>query len=127
RRGALSHAAERPRQHQGGAGADKRGGKRGQERDVVGMEDPAREAEDDGRSGEGATERNQPAGTRIAPPEPGRHHEGEAGDHGEAEQPSGLAAERRLEEPKRSGGAAEQRVPAATGAAAPTAESAGAA
>src|SRR5438552_2620833 len=44
-----------------------------------------------------------------APAQPRDHEDGHAGHHREAEQPPGLIAQRRLEQAKRPGGAAEQR------------------
>ena len=102
---------ESARQDQAGARAQQRRRERRQERDVVRMKDPAGEAEHDGRRQECPADRDQPAGSAVAPSQPREREQREPSGEREAEQPARLVAEAGLEEPERPGRAAEQDSP----------------
>ena len=98
-------------QRQSDARSDQRRGERRQERDVVRMKDPVREAEHDRGRQERAADRDQPAGARIAAAQPGRDQHAGARHDREAEQPPGLVTEARLEQAEHARPAAEQPPP----------------
>ena len=110
------HAASAPAaEHRGGAGAGERRDERGQQRDVVGVEDATGEAEQHRGDQERATDREHPASTPIAATQTTRDEDPQTADDGEAEQPASLAAERRVQQPQRTGAATEHRARCACG------------
>ena len=65
------------------------------------MEDPAREAEHDRGRHERATDGDQPARIRVPSAQSRPDEQRQSSHNGEADQPPGLVAERRIQQPER--------------------------
>src|SRR3954471_23250666 len=90
------------------AGACERGDEGLEERDVVGMDDALGGAERDRAGQRRAADGQHPPGARIGAPQAARREDREPADEREAQEPAGLAAEARVEQPQPAGRPAER-------------------